>query len=134
MATLPESTDRDLENNKDPKSKKRQREDDEDDDDNVFEHQTKKLKTTTCPICLEELTDNEMTTSCGHMFHQKCIDEWENHSTTCPVCRTHIFEPRQQESPLTFEEFLESAININNNSVTVHFLVRGTPYILSFTL
>lgn len=133
MNTLLESTERNLENDKGSKSKKRKREDEEDSDDNASENQTKKLKTNTCPICLEELSDNKMTTSCGHMFHQKCIDEWENHSTTCPVCRTEIFEPRQQESPLTFEEFLESAININNNSVTVHILVRGTSHRFPFS-
>lgn len=40
---------------------------------------------------------------CGHMFHRKCLKQWEKISPTCPVCRHHIptnkknSKKRQQE-------------------------------------
>lgn len=66
-----------------------------------------------CPVCLRKLkSDDAGVTSCGHMFHTKCIESWssfcenQNNQPTCPVCRS-IFqmttlierteEERQQE-------------------------------------
>ena len=40
-----------------------------------------------CPICLEELKDLEVTL-CGHSFHKKCLRAWRRESHSCPVCRT----------------------------------------------
>eukprot|EP01083_Nonionella_stella_P146701 461735_1 len=50
----------------------------------------------TCPICwksFDELKRNESTCEiavcCGHIFCEKCIDQWEHHSrqSSCPLCR-----------------------------------------------
>ncbi|PIN02174.1 hypothetical protein CDL12_25319 [Handroanthus impetiginosus] len=29
---------------------------------------------------------------CGHYFHVECIDQWFQKNSTCPVCRTTLFE------------------------------------------
>ncbi|XP_077562679.1 uncharacterized protein LOC144178592 isoform X2 [Haemaphysalis longicornis] len=44
-----------------------------------------------CSICLEELTGSqkEMKTSCGHSFHEKCLQQWFTKDRTCPICRAH---------------------------------------------
>jgi hypothetical protein len=39
----------------------------------------------TCPICLDPIVDDKMTTRCKHSFHKQCIAKW--HRNTCPVCR-----------------------------------------------
>lgn len=45
-----------------------------------------------CAVCLEDMGENSRTVSCGHMFHQKCIDEWmKTLNKTCPLCREKIF-------------------------------------------
>jgi hypothetical protein len=44
-----------------------------------------------CSICFEELgTDNlvECTTTCHKHYHKDCINNWLEHGTTCPNCRT----------------------------------------------
>ena len=49
-----------------------------------------------CIICSEAITkenffDNPLfKTSCEHVFHKICLDEWCSKSETCPVCRTNI--------------------------------------------
>lgn len=45
---------------------------------------------TTCSICISEYQPTEtlkIIPSCNHYFHAKCIDQWLNMSSTCPVCR-----------------------------------------------
>ena len=39
----------------------------------------------TCAICLDVMQDNICAGSCGHCFHQKCIDNLIGNK--CPICR-----------------------------------------------
>lgn len=51
-----------------------------------------------CPICYSSL-DNDyiddgedyvgrpLMTECGHIFHEKCLQEWNKRSNDCPMCR-----------------------------------------------
>ena len=41
----------------------------------------------TCPICLNELTSDLMTTVCGHVFHSQCILKCFETNSVCPNCR-----------------------------------------------
>ena len=44
----------------------------------------------TCSICLESFTSkcNVSTTTCGHVFHTDCIEEWlKNGQNNCSQCR-----------------------------------------------
>ena len=48
-----------------------------------------------CPICLESLTsgstNHTATTSCGHLFHVYCIQNWfARGMSTCPKCLRNI--------------------------------------------
>jgi len=39
-----------------------------------------------CSICISDLYDVEaVNTSCGHVFHGRCLTEWKG---SCPLCRT----------------------------------------------
>ena len=41
-----------------------------------------------CSICFENLEKgNIYGTSCGHVYHARCIQEWKTKNTTCPLCR-----------------------------------------------
>lgn len=46
---------------------------------------------TQCSICLEDLDgrQKEMTTKCGHCFHEKCLQEWFRNDQSCPNCRAY---------------------------------------------
>lgn len=46
----------------------------------------------TCPICIDDITNDLYRTGCQHLFHRKCIMDYvkynENHSLPiiCPLC------------------------------------------------
>ena len=67
----------------------------------------KQFLDTTCTICIEEFehfnektnektnekdkkNENIKTLDCGHMFHEKCINDWMTKELTCPTCRAKI--------------------------------------------
>ena len=46
-----------------------------------------------CTICRNNFSEGDVVrkiTSCNHMFHINCIDQWFEEHTTCPTCRTNI--------------------------------------------
>ena len=47
-----------------------------------------------CPICLDGLENGESTcmTSCGHHFHEECINDVRKTRPECPNCRQRITE------------------------------------------
>lgn len=51
-----------------------------------------KDKGLTCPICFDEIKDNEdkIITPCLHCFHRQCLQEWMKRKFICPVCRNDI--------------------------------------------
>ena len=54
--------------------------------DRVLREIIKSRNVATCSICLDVLQENICAGSCGHCFHQKCIDNLVGNK--CPVCRT----------------------------------------------
>lgn len=50
---------------------------------------------TSCPICLENISNVSITTNCGHSFCLNCFKSfWQHHSRSthlsCPCCRTRV--------------------------------------------
>ena len=48
-----------------------------------------------CPICLEEVNkDNASIIQCEnkHLYHDKCIKQWMEHKTECPICKADLEE------------------------------------------
>lgn len=50
------------------------------------------LNQSECPICLEKIYNikSSWITMCGHLFHKKCLYDWEFKTrckSSCPVCR-----------------------------------------------
>lgn len=54
-----------------------------------------------CLVCLGDYEDGEICrqiTSCSHIFHKECIDEWlTTGRNTCPLCRGEGVERKKQE-------------------------------------
>ncbi|KAF8774194.1 E3 ubiquitin-protein ligase TTC3 like protein [Argiope bruennichi] len=47
-----------------------------------------------CIICYEDMTHKTAyKVDCGHHFHFKCIKEWLNKKSDCPICRVHLLLP-----------------------------------------
>ncbi|KAF7382302.1 hypothetical protein HZH68_015221 [Vespula germanica] len=45
-----------------------------------------------CTICFQSVSDQDKMLSCGHCFHEKCIQDWRTQGpmesrNTCPTCR-----------------------------------------------
>ena len=55
-----------------------------------------------CPICFDELDEGAVPTlSCGHRFHQRCLQRWLRSSASCPLCRRCELEPKANPDGLT---------------------------------
>lgn len=68
---------------------------------------------TVCPICMEDLTDkNKTTTACGHVFHSSCIFKNMMLRTTCPMCREDLV---CKSIPTNTNSNTNSNTNININ-------------------
>jgi hypothetical protein len=51
-----------------------------------------------CPICADNNIDDEvLTTSCGHLFHKKCLSEWSAIQQNCPICRSRLFGKKKKQ-------------------------------------
>lgn len=55
-------------------------------------YDTLKNENKECSICLVPYEINEMVTktSCNHLFHTNCIEEWSRYKHDCPVCRKEL--------------------------------------------
>ena len=46
-----------------------------------------------CPICQEDInfSDEEISVvRCGHLFHQRCLQQWLDTDLSCPECRLEV--------------------------------------------
>jgi len=48
-----------------------------------------------CAICLEAMQEGEnqcqiQITVCGHAYHRSCLQNWNSHKSTCPLCRAIV--------------------------------------------
>ena len=50
-----------------------------------------------CPICYEEF-DKGSLLSCGHVFHENCIQLWLQKKKKCPVCRGNPQEEKKAKA------------------------------------
>jgi hypothetical protein len=53
-----------------------------------------------CTICQMNLTEGERIRAiqkCQHLYHAECLEPWLRAHTTCPVCRTDVFPPSNEE-------------------------------------
>jgi len=77
-----------------------------------------------CCICLEKLTDEDVTTlPCDHIIHTSCFKHYvisrNNLEVSCPLCRSYVIveiHPVQEEEPPT-----------TMNHYATAMLVFGTP-------
>ena len=48
----------------------------------------KEFENNECIICLEKMVINDhiKILKCGHIYHEKCINEWFKKVKECPIC------------------------------------------------
>ena len=48
----------------------------------------KEFENNECIICLEKMIkgDHIKILKCGHIYHEKCINEWYKKVKECPIC------------------------------------------------
>jgi hypothetical protein len=59
----------------------------------------------TCPVCLDEITNNLFIPFCRHVFHNKCITRCLHRDIRCPICRRVIDGIAPKESVYIKKEF-----------------------------
>lgn len=83
-----------------------------------------------CIICYLNLEEDIYCTSCkphNHKFHKACLETWLINSTTCPLCRSHIPEDRNNFPDYSGKE-IKNNTELNNS---VHFANQITEVIFS---
>jgi hypothetical protein len=40
-----------------------------------------------CSVCISEVAEELIRTTCDHTYHKDCLDTWLNQRNTCPDCR-----------------------------------------------
>ena len=53
-----------------------------------------------CSVCLEQVkVTHQHITPCGHTFHKRCIDSWDDRCVSkpfhCPMCRAELTSDRK---------------------------------------
>jgi len=53
-----------------------------------------------CPICLEEISKKDASKimcSNKHLYHDKCIKQWMEHKTECPLCKENLLPDNKRK-------------------------------------
>ena len=92
-----------------------------------------------CSICLTDVFDDEYKTSCGHLFHKKCIESCYIKYKFCPYCRNKIVLETATEAVAESEASIESSesgscIQGCNNCVNCCFKNSSICYVFLFVL
>lgn len=61
---------------------------------------SKKCESTSCAICISEVTDEEPATinGCDHEFCFDCIKQWSSTENSCPLCKARFTEIHQGDT------------------------------------
>lgn len=83
----------------------------------------------TCVIC-SDILDGEntnVTTPCGHVFHEICVLQWLEYKSSCPACRQNINKHKLVKLFFTIssEETQNSADHLENELSNVKALIRS---------
>jgi Ring finger domain len=57
-----------------------------------------------CAICIEPLEDDDEVRglTCGHCYHQTCLDPWlTQRRASCPLCKADYYVPKPPSDPTT---------------------------------
>lgn len=70
-----------------------------------------------CSICTElfEHSEDVAAVTCGHTFHNHCINKWLESSRSCPQCRQKVGKNFIQK--LYFDKPDEDSIDIDSNKI-----------------
>lgn len=64
---------------------------------------------TDCAVCFEEGEWLKHLPHCSHVFHVSCIDTWFQTHSSCPLCRSYIFDlTMHQEHSVSMYTLLET--------------------------
>jgi hypothetical protein len=75
-----------------------------------------------CAICIEPLEDDDEVRglTCGHCYHQTCIDPWlTQRRASCPLCKADYYVPKPPPEPSSTEENANVAALTERTTQTV---------------
>lgn len=73
----------------------------------MFHHCYKHVKAelNDCVVCFEKIQIDEQVSynpGCLHVLHKKCMAEWLDYSSTCPLCRQVVSTPQVADADSVF--------------------------------
>jgi hypothetical protein len=80
---------------------------------------TSRFEPTECAICLKMIKSRfAKKIPCGHLFHIKCLNKWEQKKVSCPMCRYKYGEVDLESLNAEFvlELSLFNTMNIHTNT------------------
>ena len=86
-----------------------------------------------CSICLENTTRDDTQLICGHVFHDRCLNEWLDEHTTCPVCRAILPILETKSSHTTVDLELPDSTEASIRARTTLFKVFALKTMVFFT-
>ena len=81
--------------------------------------------TNECPICLDTMENNIITTTCNHTFHKECFEHWAKYKNSCPLCRLSFYKTYSCNS---YRFGLKYKIWINEDYIKMSNLFYSTKY------
>jgi hypothetical protein len=78
-----------------------------------------------CPICYENISDNNYKTICNHNFHKDCFNNWLVYNQSCPLCRTIIINTTLETNKLYYVKYRTSS-NYFTGMLEKIFIINGS--------
>lgn len=64
-----------------------------------------------CTVCLEKIQATALSISCGHLFHEACLQGWGSRDQHCPICRQAFSAAQYRIIYLTNEATRDSILD-----------------------
>jgi hypothetical protein len=82
-----------------------------------------------CPICLDGLKNGEVTcmTSCGHAFHESCMQDVLKMRPECPNCRQQVTSIFATEPPVPMDPWLKYGTKVQTMIKTLKQIRADCP-------
>jgi hypothetical protein len=117
---------------------------DNEDNDDIYKNNIKKeLENNICFICYEEKIPSlklknincyVKNCDCNIDIHKKCLDEWYNKNSTCPICIKLIYKKTNENKNINENSNINENNNIKNKKIIIFVKQNINIFVKSFLI